>query len=352
MEESVIATFDNVKFIEGETLMTQGNWQEYFSQVIPNGVYSGFDIRNYVGATAYSNGRRIITDGVVFVNGIYAKIETDNGYTDIGTIPDSTGGTNNRFVCVRVYFAQEKAQIVSKNNISTSGSFASTVMNFFNDESYNCTRNIEYWDIPLFFQTEDDSMFDQGVDLRRFAKKQEIQINPDYGIKNPYSHVVGISGGNTYTFTNIDPTAKLHVYFDVVNPPKHARLIVNRTTELSSDHIHFHNIPYVTNLIYNPNRNDVTFYNVGMAKYPKNGSVGVWTVEQTGSDRVPLYSYSDVTVSDLEYHTSSEETELGQLRPQRRVIFEINYMGKYDSSGSTYYMFHIDVIHEAVVIPN
>ena len=212
MDEAVIATFDDVKFIEGVTFLTQQNWQEYFSPVIKNGVVDGgLEPRNYVGSTTYTNGRVFVTDGFVFANGICAKIETPTGYTDFGTVPS---GKKDRLICVRVYFGENTAQLIQKTDvmeIPEGTSIDSDTYNYFSvytmdilthDESYMMERNSSYWDIPIFYQGNSDlSWSSKGLDLRRIINKTR-QINPeDTVFKGTTSYKIKISGNNIYRFT-------------------------------------------------------------------------------------------------------------------------------------------------------
>ena len=235
MDEAVIATFNEVNFIEGETFLTQQNWQEYFGPVVKNGVYIGLEPRNYLNGITYTNGRTFITDGTVFANGICAKITTANGYTDIGTCP--TVGTHDRLICVRVYFDSQTAQLIQKTNVmdipegGTGYKYYSVyaMTHFAHDESYKMERNNSYWDIPIFYQgTQDLEWSSLGLDLRRIINKDR-EIDPvDTCFKGYYPKKYKISGNNIY---HIDAELGSNTYlfaFDMIDRPNEAIIVLNR----------------------------------------------------------------------------------------------------------------------------
>lgn len=232
MQETVIEEFTNVEFIQGKTKMNQTNWQTYFGAALPSGIYSGLMVQDYYGNQTFDY-PQILTDGVVFANGIYAKIGTD-GYTDIGRI-DGTTSVKDRFICIRVWLQEEKAQIVQKTNIaeySTNISqFNSNVyrelMKFMDNESYLCTRNSYYYDIPVFYQSyeDPDCWLSRGRSLRRVIDLQNKSlVNPNLiGTEIPEggeAHSLLISGNNYYSgYVN-------RVYMDYIDPPHDAMLYV------------------------------------------------------------------------------------------------------------------------------
>ena len=239
MEEVVLATFNNVKFIEGVSKMTQENWQSYFSSVIPNGVYSGLEPRNYIGTTQYSSGNIFITDGEVFANGIYAKITTPEGYTDIGVVPASITTIRDRFICIRVYFDTEQAELIAKYNIAPEADTSSSAPElyqsqdwlfqiqgryFVDDESYCCERTSRYWELPIFYQSTRflpwssyESAYSRGIDLRRMITLNKTKIfNENMPGLLPETSGYFISGDN-----------KIDLYYgyifsNPVNPPDNA----------------------------------------------------------------------------------------------------------------------------------
>ena len=251
MDESVLASFSEVNFIEGSTFLTQENWQEYFSPVIKNGIYEGLEPRNYITSTAFTNGRRIITDGTVFANGICAKISTSNGYTDIGTLPS---GARDRFICVRVYFDSQTAELIQKTNIipeltpteiEVSSDVSSNlhqnyaVNRFERYEDYCCDRNDLYWDIPILYQTPINSAYSEGVDLRRLIKHNSSEImNPNYtSLKSIPDNSYIISGSNHYRiqmnsnfdadqYPYLESIHDVYLYFDPINKPNKAKVYI------------------------------------------------------------------------------------------------------------------------------
>ena len=256
MEETIIETFDDVKFIQGATKMNQTNWQNYFGTMLPNGIYEGLLVQDYYGLNEngypitmwdYPN---IITDGSVFVNGLLAQIRTEDGYTEIG----NTTANTDRFICVRVYLKEEKAQIVQKTGIAE---YDSTRVNynintlheldkFVFDETYCCDRNEYYWDIPIFYQVPYDLttpyILSDGRSLRRTVNLNRTPVhNPDLrytgtrqsrnidrdGVylvsdNNTYSGGVANAQGQYVDETGQHDLYQAYVYMDNINPPNNA----------------------------------------------------------------------------------------------------------------------------------
>lgn len=225
MTESIIATYDNVKFIEGVTEMTQDNWQSYFSPVIQNGVYSGLEFQQY--GSSSSNTFRI-TDGIAYVNGIRAELHTPEGYTDIGAWHES--GYSDAFFCLRMYFDQEKAEIIKKTGIIDSVTeytpedfykYTYALGYFLQDESYQCERNFTYYEIPLMYFGMSTTFLRYGRDLRRMVKidgKREVDPRNPCIYTNYYNL---IRSNNVYTVDN----AGTSFYIDVVNSPDNAIIV-------------------------------------------------------------------------------------------------------------------------------
>ena len=241
MEEAVIATFNEVNFIEGETFLTQQNWQEYFGPVIKNGVYEGLEPRNYLGSTTYTNGRTFITDGTVFANGICAKISTANGYTDIGTCP--TDGVYDRLICVRVYFDSQTAQLIQKTNVmevAEGGSpskyaSANAMITFAHDETFRMERNETYWDIPIFYQgIQSYEWSSLGLDLRRIINKDRKNDPVDTCFKGYYPKKYKISGNNVYHIDAEVGNTTYHISFDMIDRPDDAIIVVYRDASIFS----------------------------------------------------------------------------------------------------------------------
>lgn len=197
MTETVIATGNNVKFIEGVTEMTQANWQEYFGKQFENRVIEGFNPRKSTDATA------VIYDGSVFVNGIYAKLELEGGSKNIYVLD-----SYDTFLCLRVYFDEEKVELVKKTVAtgSSESDIADIAMHFIADESYQCTRNDTIYEIPLFYCGA--SYYTNGFDLRRHGVLNE----------NLYGNRI-LSGNNTYVLKDPNQGADflIKAYIDLVN---------------------------------------------------------------------------------------------------------------------------------------
>ena len=247
MDESVLASFSEVNFIEGSTFLTQQNWQEYFGSVIPNGVYSGLEPRDYIGNTSYTDGRIFISDGVVVVNGLCAKVSTILGYTDIGTVPSTA---RDRFICIRVYFDEQRAELVAKYDIAPaeiSGSgvpvewqnyeflYQVQVGYFIDNESYCCERNSSFWELPILYQTKkyrsdgaDITRYSQGIDLRRVQSLDRAkQFNPVFpGVRNIYANKYFIAGNDKLSIDTFSDN-KAYIYFDPINVPDGATIFIS-----------------------------------------------------------------------------------------------------------------------------
>jgi len=239
MAESIVATFDDVRFIEGVTKMTQENWQAYFGTIIPNGVYQGleFQQQNSTNSISYH-----VTDGIVFVNGIMAELKTPDGYTDIGSW--YAQNDKDAFFCLRVYFGDEKAELIKKTNIVDSITeyvpedfykWTRAMGKFISDESYQCDRNASYWDVPLIYFGNVSYFLRYGIDLRRMVKADgQRVVNPrDPGIYNNYYDLV--RSNNVYSIS-----ANASFYIDTVDPADNA-IIVNtdstsKTVKLYLEH--------------------------------------------------------------------------------------------------------------------
>lgn len=303
MDESVLASFSEVNFIEGSTYLTQQNWQEYFSPVIKNGIYEGLEPRNYITSTAFTNGRRIITDGTVFANGICAKISTSNGYTDIGTLPS---GARDRFICVRVYFDSQTAELIQKTNIipeltPTETQWGSVTASYLHHyyalnrferyEDYCCDRNDLYWDIPILYQTPINTAYSEGVDLRRLIKHNSTEImNPSYtGLQRIPDNSYIISGSNHYRiqmtsnpdtsqYPYLETLHDVYLYFDPINKPNKAKVYIHGANARSSQD------PSVTEKVrvYIPNHT-----------YVRNNLLVPYSVKQTAATDYDLYWYDN-----------------------------------------------------------
>lgn len=173
MEETVIETFDDVKFIEGVTKMNQVNWQEFFRNGFHNGIYDGLEVT--VGDAPYSISK--ITDGTAIVNGLCVTIKTEDGYTEF---PEQS--LTDRFFCLRVNCSEGTAKLIMKTNISSDGtydSFITEMGKFIVDESYCCERNDIIYELPLMYAGYSDveyplsNNFKYGINLRRMFNQEK-----------------------------------------------------------------------------------------------------------------------------------------------------------------------------------
>ena len=268
MEESVIATFDNVKFIEGKTKLTGSNWREYFGSALKSGVYSGLDNRN----STDTHPAYLLNDGVLFANGLFAKIESENGYQNLGFVYNVD--YFDRFVCARVNFDTESVEIIQKTGIaSISGSETvqtlyaksiQTMMEFGHDESYCCYRTNSMWEIPLFYQSKStvgnsssyQTPLRKGIDLTRrpFRKKNtRFKLNQSAGgawysfFKNPVSaNDIQCVRDEVYKRSLDDSPVKATFGLDAINLVDGAEIII-QTIDGTRDFPHqicLQRIPY------------------------------------------------------------------------------------------------------------
>ena len=230
MTEAIIATFDDVKFIEGVTKMTQSNWQGYFGSVIPDGVYSGLEFQQI--NNSYSSYYHL-TDGVAFVNGLMAVLKTNDGYTDIGRWYATS--EKDAFFCLRIYLKDQKAEVIKKVGIldtiteqatNEPTKFMWALGKFLANEAYQCDRDELIWDVPLIYFGY--NLLNYGRDLRRMVKPNgKPEINP----RNPnlFSNRSSlVSSNNVYT-----ATADATYYLDTVNFPNEAIILNDSESQIS-----------------------------------------------------------------------------------------------------------------------
>ena len=210
MQESVVVTGNNVKFIGGVTPMTQENWQDYFMTFKKNGVIGMDDF------TAVTDGLSSVRiyDGSVIVDGILARYETDDGYF-YGAKPTST--EIDALFCVRVYLHEEKVEIVRKTGLAAGSSYqncADVIAYMILHEDAYCTRNDQIFDVPIAYLNYMDS--DNRVDVRRFCDPK-ARLLPGTNIFRGNGVVYrGVSGGNSYDYNGVDP----------FNPPDDIQLAI------------------------------------------------------------------------------------------------------------------------------
>jgi len=212
MSGTVVATGTDVKFIGSMTPMTQTNWQNYFGMLHKTGIIDGLLL---------DASRNRLTDGSVIVNGLIAKIETDNGYTSI------TGPTSDEvdaLFLVRVYLKQEKVELVRKTGIAAGASdqdCADVVISMIQDESSYCDRNDDYYEIALGYWSYHVEQY-HAIDCRRFS------VTP----RNMSTQAEQISGNGIYCCS-----ASADVMIKPFNPVDEA-VIVDRVN-FSGDVISF-----------------------------------------------------------------------------------------------------------------
>ena len=245
MTESIIATFDDVKFVEGVTKMTQNNWQKYFKSAIPNGVYSGLEFKKIGSGSKYYH----FMDGVAFVNGMMAEISTPDGYTDLGAI---TPSENDAFFCLRIYFDREQAELIQKTDIYLDIPYWGTLSepNYYKYmntlgylekfEDYECERNLTYYEIPLFYIVSGWSYgpLTDGIDLRRMVKPDQARaLNPQVPCIYRNSFAL-LSSNNLYMLTG--GMTVMTFYIDAINLPNDAIIVNNTgsnvTVQIITDH--------------------------------------------------------------------------------------------------------------------
>ena len=205
MQESIVSTGADVKFIGNSTPMTQANWQDYFSTFHKNGIIGYDDLRvSIINTTVY------IRYGSVFVNGLLAKLDTGSGTTVTSTTP--TQSEIDALFCLRVYLQEEKVELVRKTGLAAGTSYqncADVVVNLmFHDHLY-CTRDDEIYEIPIaYMQYASCTYF---VDCRRYSGTYQFSGNVA-DIRGDGERVFGYSSGSDY-------------YIDPFIPPKSTKLI-------------------------------------------------------------------------------------------------------------------------------
>ena len=231
MGSSIVATGNNVKFIGGVTPLTQANWQEYFGTLEPNGIVSGFDFLDR-GLSLDTK----ITDGKIYMNGILYSLDTNDGYT---TIAKPTEEEVDTFICARVYFHEERIELIRKTNIAPATYYAQYipyVEQFATDESYQCDRNSSFYELPIGYR-----VYRREIgDLRRFRTDDSeiiiseilqpvpVQSNRTYVIRGDSSNIriyvdigSGEASGEVPPYINpptqvLKPTKKCkNIYFEV-----------------------------------------------------------------------------------------------------------------------------------------
>lgn len=260
---AAIETFtDCVKFIQGVTKLNQTNWQTYFGGALPNGLYEGLMVQNFYGSNLNT---WVLTDGKAIVNGLLVDIKTDAGYTDIGTC--TAQGIKDRFICLRVYLKEEKAQIYQVSNIATWSSTLSTwnqncfdkMQYMLNHEDAYCTRNNDYYDLPLFYGCDETSTYwlSEGRNLGRYVKpNKQIEQDPRlYGINDSTAKGVLISGRNNYSFRGTEN----YLYMDTLDHPDGAIFITQNN--VSDIDIYLGTTPWMNWL--HDYENQVNGYGVG-----------------------------------------------------------------------------------------
>lgn len=217
MQETVIATGTDVKFIGGVTPMTQENWQAYFSTFHKNGIIGTNDFKQGSASSSYF----VVYDGSVFANGIIAKLETANGYTLVTT---PTSSERDILICARVYLKQEKIELVRKTTLAAGSSYqncADVIVNLIQNEDAYCTRNDDYYDIAIAYVNYLDTY--SVIDCRRFSGKIMWRDVPEkYRLRGDGSYTYNDSSG---AYFEIDPFV----------PPTEAQLVYIAKTSGQKD---------------------------------------------------------------------------------------------------------------------
>lgn len=224
MGSSIVATGNNVKFIGGVTPLTQANWQEYFGTLEPNGIVSGFDFLDR-GLSLDTK----ITDGKIYMNGILYSLDTNDGYT---TIAQPTQEEVDTFVCARVYFHEERIELIRKTNIAPATYYAQYipyVEQFATDESYQCDRNSSFYELPIGYR-----VYRREIgDLRRFrADDSEIIVSNNL-------QPVPVQSNRTYVIRG--DSSNIRIYVDIVKTAKQVKIV----TDMKSEPIYFYDVPYI-----------------------------------------------------------------------------------------------------------
>lgn len=200
MQETVVKTGTNVKFIGSTTKMTQANWQDYFKVFKKTG-FVGID--SFKVETAVLNYPRIY-DGAVMVNGILAKYETDDGFF-YSTKP--TQSEIDALFCVRVYLQEEKIEIVRKTGLAAGTSYqncADVIVNLIQNEDAYCTRNDTYFDVAFCYLNYNDDQ--HNVDCRRFSEDVKAMLYHGFLSGNGSVYFVSaISTTPNFIINGIDP---------------------------------------------------------------------------------------------------------------------------------------------------
>ena len=237
MAEYIMRSGTDVKFIEGMTLMTQANWQEYFSAQFPNRVIEGLKSNNV------ASGSILVTSGSAIVNGIYTKMVFENDAAIFAKLG------RDQFVCLRVYLNEEKVELVEKYDIASSnssGDIQTTMMNFMADESYQCTRSDTIYEIPLFYSGTD--YFAKGIDLSRRGTLSENVKND-----HPATITTVLSGRNKYylALPNTGADTLIPVYIDFINEAEDVDLYFYVSNNSSGATLAISQYPY-TNISNDP----------------------------------------------------------------------------------------------------
>lgn len=279
--ESVISTTTNVKFIESATKMTQENWQAYFGAALPNGIYKGFGLQYNS-----TSGPISFDAGTAFANGVLANVATATTFS--ASVSDSD---IDRFFCLRIYFGEEKAQIIAKTGIAASTADSSIVAEFDKfaaNEAYNCTRNDDYYEIPLFYQGPDSGHYHWGFDLRRIIEKQrDLRNDPDiiesdsFGATDAHQ----ICSNHKYAIMlGLNGTSESICYLDPVNIPDGAAIRVMGGSAQKT--FSFSSFPWSYQLSYYGSSH-LDFSTVPATKFVLSTSSNDWTTA-TGPDRIQM----------------------------------------------------------------
>lgn len=327
MEEAVIATFDDVKFIEGTTKLTQDNWQSYFGSTIKNGVISGLNRDESVLGTYR------MKDGILIANGILATITTENGYTEFSAYNMYSSNKYDRFICARIYFDTESVELIEKTNITSIDDSSTTLvknkqimrtlMEFAHDESYCCERNSVFYDIPLLYQSASSvnasgtGWLKYGVDLtRRPYRKQNIISKSNMLSTTPTTK---ISGNDIYYCQN--PSSHFAFLFpDIIDVPND--LVIVHRPNYSSNWIALSRVPH--NYISTSDDGGVVLDSSYEIKYVFSKASN-WKLYDEGGTGMANYFYTLVT-------------------PRQEVSLRITHIGTDYDANKCNFIFYVEEI--------
>lgn len=312
MGTSTLKTLDDIMFVQGETPMTQENWQKYFGGVLPNGIYEGF-------APSTSQGDKPvdgITAGVAVYNGLVYRMA--NRFAVDRDVPESNG---YRLISLRIYPDTGVAKLVeTRGNAPVSSD--ETILNGIIEMTQNPVfygmdyDQNSYVDYRLVYQGHKNSLYMAGVDLRQPAFMRNGQFPTRWrtywnGYQSSYSGII-LSGNEVRNLVSPRTDWALEVWFDPVNPPDNARLVTN------AHYVTFHEYPAILDV--KRSRADHPDMVYGMKDEFRNVIDCFGTNWERKTQSNPIQIYNPPVV--WEYHDATPETP-----------FVVQYRGKNGSQN-------------------